>query len=264
MDDLVPVSDDAQLSEDAQPATKEMTGVPSNIPEPSAAPSAVAAALGQMQKQVQDLQAEVSRLRSIDDKGEGIVDAGPGGWPWQYYKRGEDGSPMAGWVTSAPGGATPKGLRNVGALARFVSKGYKVLTAYGVAGVPTGSSRPGSRFITLLQNGGAGEFPVSQVIAYRWHMEPPIPGIIFPDYEANRHRVKHFACEDCDFEQWFLDDDRETANACFRHLRRASGDGRHGYSRKDAAQAFRDQEIKPPTGRLADEIEKEKEGGQIG
>jgi hypothetical protein len=103
----------------------------------------------------------------------------------------------------------------------------------------------------MLQNGGAREFPASQILAYKWHISPPLEGAVFPEYEKVKDRVKHFVCDDCDFDTWMLDDDKESGMMCFRHLRQPSDDGRHNYSRREATAVLAEMEIPFSAGRYA-------------
>lgn len=247
----------APSTEVAQPETEGSLIVGNTPPTPTPEPASgadTARALAAMQKQLADVTQEVIRLRSLGERSEEVMDAGPSGWPWQYYKRPDrPGDPLSGWIVTAPGGASPKtGQRDVGSYARYMAKGFRPLTRYGVAPIPEGDPRPGIEFRTILENGGAVEFPISQVVTCRWHIQPPIPGIIFPDYEANKDKARHFLCEDCDFEMWYVESDRQAAGACFRHLRRAPSDGSHGYGRREATAVMKAQGLEAPAGQFAE------------
>lgn len=215
-----------------------------------------AAALAALQKELSEVRSDLSRLRAAGALTDDVVaESGPGGYPWQYYKRSNrPGDPMAGWVMVLPGGASPtSGQRDVGSFAKYVGKGFKALTRYGVAPVPS-SVRGGAseQFAAMLQNGGASEFPLSQIVAYGWHIRPPVPGIIFPQLDESRDQIRHFTCEDCERETWFLVDDREASSGCFRHLRRDSRDGRHAYPRREALMILKSQGITPPGGQFSE------------
>ena len=92
----------------------------------------------------------------------------------------------------------------------------------------------------FLQNGGAKEVPASQVVQLRWHIEPPVAGTVFPQYESVKDEVLHFMCDEggCDREFWFLSDDMETASACLDHLRR-----NHEYKFAEARAVLAEQNI---------------------
>mgnify|MGYP001577636034 CR=1 FL=1 len=214
--------------------------------------SDMAEMMSRMQKQIDQLQGELAQVRTTGVGGEGdeVKETGPGGFPYQYYKRPKTG-PMAGWVVYGPGGATPKGQRDAGSYTKYTgSKGFKALTRYGVCPVPRSTSGA-LVLIPMLERGGAVEFPVAQVVALKWHVSPPIPGLVFPDYEAHKHEVQHFLCEDCDYEMYFVESDREASSACFRHLRNNSRDGRHNMRREEAVMVLKSQGITPVAGRFA-------------
>ena len=171
---------------------------------------------------------------------------GPAGFPWQYWKRPDrtrPGSPDpgAGWVVAGPGGAgSTSGRRDIGSYANYISKGETPLTQYGPCPVPGSdplvtNPRAGGIFRPMLERGGAVEFPPSQILAYGWHVNPPLPGITFPQLDAVQDKVLHFTCPDCDRQTWLLEDDSETMQSCFRHLRTNTGDGRHAYPREEAS-----------------------------
>ena len=183
---------------------------------------------------VEGQQTRIQRAESADDGG------GESGFPWMYYKRAQRG-PAAGWVTIGPGGsASPGGnRRDVGSYSLYTYKGWKPLTEYGVIAPPQASALVGAEYRQLLQNGGVREFPVAQVLAYKWHINPPISGLIFPQVEEVRNQINNFVCDECDFDIWFLEDDRETARSCFQHLTRI-----HNYPRREASLTLEAQGIK--------------------
>ena len=275
------------VSTDAQPTIAEMAeqqGIPiSRIPRvpvasPTAPPTAppipdthpsgstfdalagseTARALAAMQQEIARLTSEVGRLRTAGQAAQDSKEAGPSGYPWQYYKRPDTGpgagphGEAAGWVMLAPGGAAPKsGRRDVGAYVHYTGgKGFLPLTSYGVAPVPLGYGPSGNDFIPMLERGGAVEFPLSQVLTYRWHIRPPVAGLKFPAYEAHKDQARHFVCEDCEVELWFADTDTITVRAALRHLLRPNRDGSHGYKREEAHKILTDQGITPPGGRM--------------
>ena len=200
--------------------------------------------IARLQTQIDRLEQEVVSVRQRDTSSASgdLADAGPGGYPWQYYKRpARPNDPMSGWIIAGPGGPSPKG-RDVSSLTLHVNKGHKPITQYGVCLVPSDTHKlgAGGQFISMLKNGGAVEFPVSQILTYKWHIKPPFPGLRFPQVDEAMEKgiVRHFACRDCEFELWFLEDDEDTALTAFRHLRskKQPDDGRHGYAREEAIQ----------------------------
>ena len=113
------------------------------------------------------------------------------------------------------------------------------MMAYGVAPIPSDVPRPGQEFWSMIEKGGAKEFPSSQVLAYRWHQDPPVAGMLFPQYEKVKDTVLDFLCEECDLELSFLPDDTLAPRACFNHLRNT-----HDYPRSEAKASMDAQGIK--------------------
>lgn len=234
----------APSSKAAAETAAAIEGVEINSPQ-------AARVMGQLQEQIAQLRNEVSTLRQTGTAdASGAMDLGPAGYPWQYYRRADRGV-EAGWIVAAPGGATPRGHRSAGAFVRYMSKGMKPLTQYGTCQPPAAYKNGGAQLVPMLQNGGAREFPASQVLAYKWHMTPPLEGVVFPEYEKVKDRVRHFACDDCDYETWMIDDDKDTGMVCFRHLRTNTEDGRHNYSRREATAILAEAEIPFSSGRYA-------------
>ena len=171
---------------------------------------------------------------------------GPSGYPWQYYRRPDRSTPGqpdpgAGWIVVGPGGAGEvTGKRDVSAYTAYIQKGEIPINEYGSCPVPGTNPtvrdiRSGGVFRPMLEKGGGKEFPASQILAYAWHVNPPLPGLTFPQVEDVRDKILHFICPDCDRSTWLLDDDAETMQSCFRHLRTNTGDGRHAYPREEAS-----------------------------
>mgnify|MGYP001594462299 CR=1 FL=1 len=198
---------------------------------------AIAQVMGQMQRELDRLKLDLAQTRTAGTV-QDAIDSGPGGYPWQYYRRREDGGLMSGWIVTAPGGAAPGGRRDAGSFALYSAKGHRPLMNYGVAPVPSDVHRPGGEYATFIQNGGAKEFPAAQVVALKWHINPPIAGTVFPEYEKVKDQVKEFHCEECDFEIYFLPADKAVPRACFGHLRQS-----HQYNRTEATLVLRAQGI---------------------
>jgi len=108
------------------------------------------------------------------------------------------------------------------------------VTKYGYISAPTDPEAVKS-FLPLLRKGGAVEFPASQVIAFKWHISPPIKGLKFPQYEAVRETVINFVCEACGHTLYFLKEAKAVAGENYRaHLMVA-----HKYPFREAAEAIR-------------------------
>lgn len=234
-DELSGVEQPAML--DITDAVKEVTNqVDVEVETPSAPTTpgaATAEMLAAMSKQIEALTGEVKRLQNAPKEGDGET---PGGWPWQYYKMPDSDPLRPGWIFAAPGGASPStGHRAVGAYNHQIQKGNKPVTEYGVAPIPSTVRRVSGRMLRpFLDNGGAKELPVTQVLAYKWHVKPPIPGLQFPQVDAVKDEIRHFICRDCEYDMWCLVDNDEAAAEAFRHLRQNKNDGRHNYPREEA------------------------------
>ena len=119
----------------------------------------------------------------------------PGRGKHGYYRRGD-----TGWVTV---GATTPANRG-----HYEYKGFVFLSQYGefVNGTAGGAKKerdargalwnPADEpWRLIFQRGGAKEFPVSQIIAYRWHVRPPYKEVTFPQLESVK--VYDFQCPEC-------------------------------------------------------------------
>lgn len=207
--------------------------------------SAYAAALAQVQAQVAELKKELNTVRQSTADGE-MADSGISGYPWQYYRRPvRQDDPMSNWIVIAPGGTAAAGKfagrRAVEQYAHYQGKGFLPITAYGPAPVPN----VGNDMLWLLERGGAKEFPATQVLAYKWHVKPPLPGLLFPEYEKIKGTEILAECEECNWNEWGLEGDKTVSVDFLLHLRQ-----KHGYPRKEAALLIREQGL-PQIGRMA-------------
>lgn len=234
---LIPVEDQSPEITEPVKDIVEAVGVGTKQMDP-----ALAEVLANMQGEIGRLNKELQETKSR--QGKDSTESGPGGYPWQYYKRptiNDTRHPSyaaSGWVVVAPGGSAVGGRRDVGSYAFYTTKGFKPLMNYGIVDVPTGQAPPGDEYRTMIENGGKHEFPVSQILALKWHLEPPIAGTIFPQYEEVKDTVMSFLCDECEFELFFLPNDETAPQGVFRHLR--SG---HEYSRQEATLALNAQGI---------------------
>lgn len=212
----------------------------------------MAAAISALQREIAELRKEnkrAERKRQILEKEEGAA-----GFPYMYYKRPNDGGPMAGWIVCAGGGVGPSsGGRDVGTYSTRLHKGFKPLPRYGITEKPRPNLRPGSDFIAFLENGGGKEVPASQVLQLRWHLTPPVPGTVFPQYEKCKAegKVCHFECDegDCATQFWFEADDQITASAALTHLRKA-----HEYKQTQAIAVLASMGITYKTSRIYEAV----------
>jgi hypothetical protein len=212
--------------------------------EENADPS-VAAALAAMQQEIENLRGQLAQTQDAIHGGD---DGGQGGYPYMYYKRPNDGGPMANWIVVANGGMSPvSGGRDTGTYSNLLSKGFKPLPRYGIVAPPSGWGGRSSVYRTMINNGGAKEFPPSQVLQLKWHMEPPVPGTVFPQYEKVKDKARTFECDEgaCNVTISFMPEDQESASACLDHMR-----GSHGYKWDEARAALVDQGIEYRTARV--------------
>ncbi len=113
-----------------------------------------------------------------------------------YWRRPDDGTPRARWITS--------GQHNASAFMHNARKGMVPLLEYGVFKSSVASSDKNGHpwnahaepWRLIFQMGGAREFPASQVIAYRWHIQPPYGGVNFPQLEGMD--IDIIECPECE------------------------------------------------------------------
>lgn len=167
-----------------------------------------------LKAEVESLRAELQRKANppITDLG----DQGTGGWPWMYWRRPPEGD-MAGWIVIGPGGETPRGHRNTDVYNFYRKLGFEPLDQYGYIPPPT-SPNAAHDFAEFIRRGGAKEFPLSQILAFKWHLNPPVRGAVFPQYEAVKEEVQHAVCPQCPFDLYAPPEDRSLGNRLFEHL----------------------------------------------
>lgn len=115
---------------------------------------------------------------------------------YQYYRLGPLAGTRAGWIIGGP--AWPDEVRKAG------ERGETPLPQYGTwlpsrrgavdtRGMPFDPLNEGWRI--LFQRGGHKEMPVSQVVAYGWHINPPYKGVDFPQLEGLE--IESYECPEC-------------------------------------------------------------------
>ena len=170
------------------------------------------------------------------------VKAPPGRGLHGYYRRGSnrlyDGSPdpRAGWLIIAP---THNTFRD-----DLEYKGCVFLRQYGqfrsgtTGGAPREQDARGNpwnpameQWRLLFQRGGAHEFPISQIIAYHWHLVPPYREAEFPQLADKA--ITDFQCPECERPTYFSSlSEREAAEQLRNHLM-SKVNARHSYGLKD-------------------------------
>lgn len=82
----------------------------------------------------------------------------------------------------------------------------------------------------IMQRDGAKEFPVDQIIAFRWHLNPPYKEVTFPQLEGVA--ITNYPCPECDKGIFSSTNSLEAAEQLRTHLTSAIN-GRHSYSPTD-------------------------------
>ena len=183
------------------------------------------------------LRQELSQVKQAGTEGVIGEDASIGGMPWMFWRlpnrAGFASSGRAGWIVYAPGGATPKGHRDAGSYTNYLRKGMVPVTKYGFIPPPTSPQAYLDSYLPILRaSGGSAEFPASQVIAYNWHLRPPIKGLKFEQYEALKGSIKNWTCESCGDQRFFMPEDKEIGSIYRTHLMTD-----HKYPFREAAEA---------------------------
>lgn len=129
-----------------------------------------------------------------------------------------------GWIVVAQAHAN--------AFREYVMRGFKPLEKYGFISAKAGSpdehlasAAALERLLTLP--GGIAEFPPEQIIEYRWHLDPPIEGLKFPQMEGVD--VDVFECPECEDAIFFKITD------LVKHLRIS-----HDWQRRDIQEFAKD------------------------
>ena len=193
------------------------------------------------QAEMQALRQELQQVKTAGKDGMLGEDASVGGMPWMYWRlpnhAGFKSSGRAGWIQYAPGGATPRGARDVGSYSTYLKKGMVPVTKYGFIAPPTKPQAYLDSFLPILRApGGTAEFPASQVIAHNWHKHPPIKGLKFEQYEALKGSIKNWICEACGEQRFFMPSDQEIGTVYRTHLMID-----HKYPFREAAEAVKSQ-----------------------
>lgn len=159
-----------------------------------------------------------------------------GGYPWMYWRKPDTWKEEIerGWITYGPGGPTPRGNRDTGSYQTALRQGLQPVTRYGYLEPPK-TPNAIDAYLPILKAGGAKEFPASQVVAYNWHITPPLRGIVFPQYEAVKDSIIEWVCEACGHSMSFVPEQRSIAGDNLRmHLMKA-----HKYPFREAAEAVK-------------------------
>lgn len=114
-----------------------------------------------------------------------------------YWRMPADHPSRPGWIVLSPihGQQWTKNMnkKKMVPLAEYGSFLRHPVNGTDMRGVPTNTVDEGWK--RLFQQGGAKEFPPSQVFAYMWHEDPPYVGVEFPQIEGME--VRTYYCEEC-------------------------------------------------------------------
>jgi DNA-directed RNA polymerase subunit RPC12/RpoP len=109
-----------------------------------------------------------------------------------YYRKPSNGGPEDGWIVWGDSESGTK-LRDRAIL------GFQPLFDYGaITGYMDREQKipdPGSVWGPILRHpDGPAEFPISQIVALRWHIDPPIP-VKFPQLQGMK--ITQYQCPEC-------------------------------------------------------------------
>lgn len=85
-------------------------------------------------------------------------------------------------------------------------------------------------WMQIFQLHGEKEFPLSQIIAFRWHIRPPYRGIVFPQLEGVD--ITDYQCPECEKGLFSATNPREAARQLRIHLTSAINE-QHKYTPRD-------------------------------
>jgi len=146
---------------------------------------------------------------------------------WMYYRL------PNGWISPAPAHPLEQAKR--------VERGQKPLKQYGQFEYdPFEIDANGQRwnvrdepYRMIFQKGGETEFPVDQVIAFRWHLRPPYQEATFPQLEGVFWET--YECPDCEQAVFTSLSKGYAPQDMISHLRLG-----HGWSRAEVAEYARE------------------------
>lgn len=146
-----------------------------------------------MEDRISQLEAELQRLRAPRGAGDKFERD-------TYYRRPD------GWITVGP---TLSGT----AARDFAKRGFVSLEGqFGtIPHTETNRWRP-----ILSHRDGPVAFPKEQVLELRWHTEPPIPDVKFPQIKGMK--IVHYKCPECESRVFPDYEGRDGVSALARHL----------------------------------------------
>lgn len=102
-------------------------------------------------------------------------------------------------------------------------------------------------WMQIFQLHGEKEFPLSQIIAFRWHIRPPYRGIVFPQLVGVE--VTDYQCPECEKGLFSAINPREAARQLRVHLTSAINE-QHKYTPRDIRELGEDWGINFETRRV--------------
>ena len=110
-----------------------------------------------------------------------------------YYRKPITGGDEDGWIVWGDSESGTK-LRDRAILGFTPLFKYGIITCYLDSELK--QPDPASVWGPILRHpDGPAEFPVDQVVTYRWHTDPPIPGLQFP--QLSGMKITQYQCPEC-------------------------------------------------------------------
>ena len=100
----------------------------------------------------------------------------------------------------------------------------------------------------VFQLGGADEFPIDQIIAYRWHVRPPYREVQFPQLQGVE--ITNYGCPECEKGLFASTNPHEAAQQLRIHLTSAVSDS-HRYTPSDLRALGQEWDIDFESSRIA-------------
>lgn len=182
----------------------------------------------------------------------------PGKGEHGYYRRGDNG-----WIVTAP--VWPSFREDM----EF--KGNVYLSRYGRFVNDVGPKQRDTRgqlfsvteepWRLIFQHGGAKEFPVSQIVAHRWHIRPPYQDIVFPQLEGVT--IYDFQCPECERGIFSSTDEEQAAFMLRQHLTSRVND-QHVYQPKDIKELGDELGVDLSRSRTMRKVQRTVHGPQVG
>ena len=162
-----------------------------------------------------------------------------------YYKMGKNFGYRTGWVITAPVWPTYKADMEYKGLTYLPQYGTFIMT--GPGGLRTKDAKgylwnPADEpWRNILQLGGAKEFPISQIVAFRWHIRQPYREAKFEQLEGVD--IVDYQCPECEKVGFFSSADKSEAAEMLRTHLISGINSRHNYTMVDLRELGKEYEI---------------------